>query len=106
MRAVLRDAATRQWRLFERPVELVVAFQLSEVIPALERIERATAEGLHAAGFIAYEAAPAFDVSGSAAVEGTQTRTMVRHARRVRALSPQTTQHANQSAAAANRNGS
>jgi len=63
MRAILRDAATRQWRLFERPVELVVAFQLSEVIPALERIERATAEGLHAAGFIAYEAAPAFDAA-------------------------------------------
>ena len=49
------------WRLFERPRELVVARLPSDVIPALQRIEAECAKGLYAAGFIAYEAAPAFD---------------------------------------------
>ncbi|HST62527.1 MAG TPA: aminodeoxychorismate synthase component I [Longimicrobium sp.] len=34
---------------------------LDEVLPVLAAVERAVAEGLHAAGFVAYEAAPAFD---------------------------------------------
>lgn len=41
--------------------ETVEAYAPDEVIPALERIDRATRAGLHAAGFIAYEAAPAMD---------------------------------------------
>ena len=61
MRAILRDAASGKWRLFERPRELVVATTLADVLPALRRIEAACAGGLYAAGFIAYEAAPAFD---------------------------------------------
>ena len=61
MRAILRDAASGTWRLFERPRELVVARQVDEVIPALRKIESECAQGAFAAGFIAYEAAPAFD---------------------------------------------
>ena len=61
MRAILRDAATGKWRLFERPKELVVARVTGEVIPALRKIEAACAGGLYAAGFMAYEAAHAFD---------------------------------------------
>jgi para-aminobenzoate synthetase/4-amino-4-deoxychorismate lyase len=34
---------------------------LDEVLPVLAAVERAVAGGLHAAGFVAYEAAPAFD---------------------------------------------
>ncbi|HYW11248.1 MAG TPA: hypothetical protein VE871_04805, partial [Longimicrobium sp.] len=34
---------------------------LDEVLPVLAAVERAVADGLHAAGFVAYEAAPAFD---------------------------------------------
>ncbi len=43
------------------PVEVIVAERLEEVRPALDAVERAAAQGLHAIGFVAYEAAPAFD---------------------------------------------
>lgn len=46
---------------FTNPVEVVSAHTLEEVRPALRRVERAAAEGLYAVGFVAYEAAPAFD---------------------------------------------
>jgi para-aminobenzoate synthetase/4-amino-4-deoxychorismate lyase len=48
-------------RLFSRCLEIVEARSLDEVLPALRRIEGQVAKGLHAAGFIAYEAAAAFD---------------------------------------------
>jgi para-aminobenzoate synthetase/4-amino-4-deoxychorismate lyase len=37
------------------------AERVDEVLPVLAAVERAVAGGLHAAGFVAYEAAPAFD---------------------------------------------
>ncbi|MFL6253791.1 MAG: aminodeoxychorismate synthase component I [Pyrinomonadaceae bacterium] len=46
---------------FTNPVEIVSAHTHEEVRPALRRLERAAAEGLYAVGFVAYEAAPAFD---------------------------------------------
>ncbi|HEV2859687.1 MAG TPA: aminodeoxychorismate synthase component I [Pyrinomonadaceae bacterium] len=48
---------------FERPAEVVAARTIEEVRPALRRVERAAAGGMYAAGFVAYEAAPAFDSS-------------------------------------------
>ncbi len=48
-------------RRFSRCVELVDARSIDEVLPALRRIEEQVAQGLHAAGYISYEAAPAFD---------------------------------------------
>jgi para-aminobenzoate synthetase/4-amino-4-deoxychorismate lyase len=51
-----------KWLLFEKPVEVIIANKLSDVLPQLERLDAALAgESLHAAGFICYEAAPAFD---------------------------------------------
>ena len=47
--------------VFTDPVEVIVAERVEEVRPALEAVERAAARGLHAVGFVAYEAAPAFD---------------------------------------------
>lgn len=41
--------------------ETLVARRLSDVLPLLRRVEEAVGKGLHAAGFLAYEAAPAFD---------------------------------------------
>jgi para-aminobenzoate synthetase/4-amino-4-deoxychorismate lyase len=41
--------------------QTVVARQLNEVVPALLRVEQLTAQGLWAGGFVAYEAAPAFN---------------------------------------------
>lgn len=48
-------------RRFTRPVEIINAHTLEEVRPALAEVERAAARGMYAAGFVAYEAAPAFD---------------------------------------------
>ena len=46
---------------YGNPSAIVEASRIEEVVPALTEIEAAVATGLHAAGFIAYEAAPAFD---------------------------------------------
>ncbi|GFE56158.1 aminodeoxychorismate synthase component I [Geobacter sp. AOG1] len=43
---------------FDGFVEEIVAHAADEVLPALRRVEAAVAEGLHAAGFVSYEAAP------------------------------------------------
>src|SRR5581483_813248 len=61
MRVILRDPPSGGWRLFERPRELIVARLVEEVLPALARVEEECRNGFYAAGFIAYEAAPAFD---------------------------------------------
>ena len=42
---------------------VVRADAVGEVLAALRQVERAVAEGMHAAGFVAYEAAPAFDAA-------------------------------------------
>ena len=49
------------WLYFRNPREIIEARVLQEVWPALERIRAATEAGRYGAGFIAYEAAPAFD---------------------------------------------
>lgn len=46
---------------FSRPEAEVVAYRLSEVLPALGRVAQAVQEGKWAAGYIAYEAALALD---------------------------------------------
>lgn len=59
---ILRDVAHNQWLRFEAPREIIVANELAEVLPALTRVEAWVNEhDAYAAGFIAYEAAPAFD---------------------------------------------
>lgn len=59
---VLRDAASGRWLRFRHPVEILSAARAEDVLPRLREIENAV-EGrhLHAAGWISYEAAPAFD---------------------------------------------
>ena len=59
---VLRDEASGRWLRFQNPVEIVVASRLADVLPGLRRVEQAVAErNLHAAGWVSYEASPAFD---------------------------------------------
>ena len=59
---LLRDAASGRWLQFSHPREIVSATSLGDVVPALRRVEDAVAlRGLYAAGFVSYEAAPAFD---------------------------------------------
>jgi para-aminobenzoate synthetase/4-amino-4-deoxychorismate lyase len=48
-------------RCFRNPVEIVRADVIDEVVPALQRVEAATTSGLWAAGYVSYEAAPAFE---------------------------------------------
>ncbi len=48
-------------RFFSDPVEIVATGKIGEVRPCLNRIAKAVEGGLHAAGFLCYEAAPAFD---------------------------------------------
>jgi para-aminobenzoate synthetase/4-amino-4-deoxychorismate lyase len=62
VRVLVRDAASGRWLQFSNPREIVTAFTLADVVRGLERVEdAANRSGLHAAGFISYEAAPAFD---------------------------------------------
>ncbi|MEA3334577.1 MAG: aminodeoxychorismate synthase component I [Chloroflexota bacterium] len=59
---VLQDAQGTRWLRFSDPVAVFSATSLEEVGPSLNAIDHAvTHHGLHAAGYIAYEAAPAFD---------------------------------------------
>jgi para-aminobenzoate synthetase/4-amino-4-deoxychorismate lyase len=53
----------RQSLSFTHPIEIVVARTVGEVRPALRTVQRAVASGLYAAGYVAYEAAPAFDTA-------------------------------------------
>lgn len=59
--AVMRDAERRVWLRFATPRRTVVAYAVAEVLPALREVEDAVATGLAAAGWVSYEAAPAFD---------------------------------------------
>lgn len=59
---VVRDAASGKWRVFERPLEIVMARDVHNVLPALEKVENeCIRHQRYAAGFLSYEAAPAFD---------------------------------------------
>ena len=53
-----------EWLHFRNPHRLIVAERLEQVFPALREIERLIeSHGWYAAGFLSYEAAPAFDRS-------------------------------------------
>jgi len=59
---VIHDTTQGQWLHFCNPKRVISAHRVEEVLPALEAIEeQVRRHGLSAAGFIAYEAAPAFD---------------------------------------------
>ena len=55
------DNGAPQRRVFRRPREVLCAERVDDVLGVLRAVEQATAEGAWAAGFIAYEAAPAFE---------------------------------------------
>ena len=61
---LIQDAAAGGWWHFRDAVEILAITQIGEVVAALEHVERrVNAEGLWAAGFVAYGAGPAFDPS-------------------------------------------
>ncbi|MBT8132631.1 MAG: aminodeoxychorismate synthase component I [Gammaproteobacteria bacterium] len=54
----------RQWSFaLHDQVDTIVAQDISDVVPAIERLQAAVAQGYWAAGYISYEASPAFDDS-------------------------------------------
>ena len=57
------DAADARWISFNDPVIVISAMTTGEVAPALAQVENEIAAGRYLAGFIAYEAAPAFDIA-------------------------------------------
>lgn len=59
---LVRDSRSNQWLRFAEPIAILVAHQVSEVMPLLRDVEQQTQQqGRWAAGFISYEAAPALD---------------------------------------------
>lgn len=59
---ILYDARDQQWLLFHHPLQIHVAHRLESVVSVLHEVERqVSVNRFHAAGFIAYEAGPAFD---------------------------------------------
>ncbi len=58
----MQDRQGSRWLQFGKPHKVVVAEDINQVRPALARIEKLVNDrGLFAAGFISYEASPAFD---------------------------------------------
>lgn len=55
---------------FRHPVRTLVAWDWREVLSTLRGVEAGVAAGLHAAGFLSYEAAPAFDRAMETAAPG------------------------------------
>ena len=61
-RLVIRDPEAGHWLLFDRPRIVLQARNVSDVLPLLEEAERLVrVAGNYAAGWVGYEAAPAFD---------------------------------------------
>lgn len=47
--------------VFTQPQQIIVALCVADVLPALQAVQQAVAGGAYAAGYVSYEAAPAFD---------------------------------------------
>jgi para-aminobenzoate synthetase/4-amino-4-deoxychorismate lyase len=58
---VILSAPDRGWLLFRNPVTILCSRIQKHIIPAIEEAEKRAACGEYAAGFVTYEAAPAFD---------------------------------------------
>jgi para-aminobenzoate synthetase/4-amino-4-deoxychorismate lyase len=59
---LLHHPPSGHWLSYENPHEVLVARRPDEVLPALQALEAAVEKhGLHAAGFLSYQASPAFD---------------------------------------------
>ncbi len=67
---VLRDEAWKTWLHFTSPCEIVTTNRIDDILPLLRILEEKVAhDKLYAAGFISYEAAPAFDPSLPAKID-------------------------------------
>jgi len=55
------NQCTQEEIWFTEPIRIVTAFHLKEVVRAMQEVDAAVAEGMWAAGYVRYEAAPAFE---------------------------------------------
>lgn len=70
--SLIQDAEAGGWWQFQDAREIIVVTSIDEVLPKLREIERRVErDGLWAAGFISYEAGPAFDPAIRARAAGT-----------------------------------
>jgi para-aminobenzoate synthetase / 4-amino-4-deoxychorismate lyase len=61
---ILFDAQRQCWLFFCQPIQILKATDTTEVLPLLETVQQqVNQQGYYAAGFVSYEAAPAFDRS-------------------------------------------
>jgi para-aminobenzoate synthetase / 4-amino-4-deoxychorismate lyase len=61
---VIHDAQQHQWLCFQAPVQVLVATSINEVMSVLNAVQQQIAQhGYYGAGFVSYEASPAFDRS-------------------------------------------
>jgi para-aminobenzoate synthetase/4-amino-4-deoxychorismate lyase len=68
---LIQDADSGLWWRFDAPLAVLAATRLEDVVPVLRKVEaRVDADGLWAAGYIAYEAGPAFDPAFRACASG------------------------------------
>ncbi|OQY22525.1 MAG: hypothetical protein B6I37_06990 [Desulfobacteraceae bacterium 4572_35.2] len=59
---VIHDAESDQWLKFETPVQIVIATTVEQVLEKLHLVETlVNNDGLYAAGYVGYQASPAFD---------------------------------------------
>ncbi|MCX6996243.1 MAG: hypothetical protein NTV49_03965 [Kiritimatiellaeota bacterium] len=56
-------AGRSRWLNFRKPERILQTRRLADILPALEEMDTAVRQGYWAAGFLAYEAAPAFDAA-------------------------------------------
>jgi para-aminobenzoate synthetase/4-amino-4-deoxychorismate lyase len=69
---VLHDASNERWLRFRHPHQVIAASCIEEIVPSLLQIEKLVNEqGWHAAGFLSYEAAAAFDSAFVTRTPGT-----------------------------------
>jgi para-aminobenzoate synthetase/4-amino-4-deoxychorismate lyase len=62
--AIIHDAMTGWWLHFREPQRVIEVSRVEDVVPGLGLVESIVRQhGLYAAGFISYEAAPAFDAA-------------------------------------------
>ena len=61
-RIIMRDpCGSDRWLMWRNPVEIIATHNLDEVTDILARVDAAANHGLHAIGFVCYEAGRAFD---------------------------------------------
>lgn len=62
VKAVIHNSFSKEWLCFEKPAEIIQTNELPEVLKTLDYLQEKCFEGnYYAAGFISYDASPAFD---------------------------------------------